>query len=124
MMNYSQKKEYVYNRLKQLAGAKQPITYGQLLREMDIEPRESWEKNRHQELRYIMGKISSEEYEKGSPLLSALVIHKEGDQLPGKGFFVGLFEQIGKQPIYDPDQRLGFWVNEVNALYEKWKPEK
>jgi len=124
MMNYGPKKEYAYNRLKELAGAKQTITYGRLLREMDIDPIESWEKNRHQELIDILCKISSEEYEKGNPLLSALVIHKEGDQLPGKGFFVGLFEQIGKQPIYGPDQRLAFWVNEVNALYEKWKTEK
>jgi hypothetical protein len=123
MMNYGQKKEYVYNRLKQLAGAKQPITYGQLLREMDIDPRESWEKNRHQELRDIIGKISSEEYEKGNPLLSALVVHEE-DRLPGEGFFVGLLEQIGKKPIHNRDKQLAFWVKEVKAIYEKWKPGK
>ena len=123
MMNYAEKKEYVYNRLKELAAAERNITYGKLLREMGIDPMESWEQGRHQELRDILGKISAEEHEKGNHLLSALVVHEE-DRLPGEGFFVGLLEQIGKKPIHNRDKQLAFWVKEVKAIYEKWKPGK
>jgi len=122
VLNYAQMKEYVYKRLKELSSEKKLIAYGDLLREMNIDPAESWEKNRHQELRDILGEISFEENEKGQPLLSALVIHKEGDQLPGKGFFVGLFKQIGRKPILDPDERLRVWLLEIDKFYKKWKP--
>ena len=121
MLNYAQMKEYVYKRLKELASKEDLITYGDLLHEMGINEQESWEEGQHKKLRDILGEISSEEHKKGNPLLSALVIHKEGDQLPGKGFFVGLFEEIGRKPILDPEERLRVWLLEIKKLYKEWK---
>jgi hypothetical protein len=119
-MNYDEMKEYIYNRLKEIAGKRQLISYGQLLREVGIDPIESWEKNRHGELRSILGDISLEEHSRGNPLLSAVVVHQDGDQMPGDGFFKELLKQIGRQPIYGDEERLTFWVNEVNNLQQKW----
>ncbi len=53
-------------------------------------------------------------------MLSALVIHKTGDQEPGPGFFE-LAKDLGK----DTSDMLTCWVTEVKKVHDYWnRPEK
>jgi hypothetical protein len=64
----------------------------------------------------MLGEVSSEEYDRGHPLLSVIVIHKLGDQMPGPGFF----ELAGSLKMKVPD-KVKFWSDEVKKVYKFWK---
>lgn len=66
-------------------------------------------------LAQMLGEISLEEDRSGRGMLSAIVVHKYGDQEPGQGFFE--FAEILGRDISD---KLKFWVNEVKAIYSYW----
>lgn len=68
------------------------------------------------ELGRILGEISTEEHEKGRPLLSAVVVHKE-DHQPGEGFF-NLARELGKKrPDEDSD---AFYASELKRVFNAW----
>jgi hypothetical protein len=63
----------------------------------------------------MLGQISEDEDGKGRGMLSVLVVHKTGEQTPGKGFYkcaVGLGKDVS-----DPD---GFWIAELKRVHEYW----
>jgi hypothetical protein len=48
-------------------------------------------------------------------MLSVLVVHKEGDQRPGEGFFEWA-EELG----YTVGDRDEFWIGMLNKVYAYW----
>ncbi len=67
------------------------------------------------ELGRILGEISTEEHQKGLPLLSALVVHKE-NLLPGEGFFK-LARELGKQKSDEDND--SFYTKELKEVFER-----
>jgi len=63
----------------------------------------------------MLDEVSSEEFAAGRGMLSAVVIHKHGDQLPGPGFFK-LAESLGCAVI----DRTSFWVSELQTVHTYW----
>ena len=66
-------------------------------------------------LAHMLGEISKEENKEGRGMLSVLVVHKYGDQRPGKGFFE-LARTLGKQ-LRNKDE---FWINELRTVWDYW----
>jgi len=60
----------------------------------------------------LLGEISTEEHEAGRGMLSVVVVHKDGDQIPGKGFF-----QLAKELGHDIENQEEFWVDELRKVY-------
>lgn len=65
----------------------------------------------------LLAEISTEEDAAGRGMLSAIVVHKNGDMQPGKGFF-DLALSLGRN-TNDPDK---CWSDEVNKVYGAWAP--
>ena len=63
----------------------------------------------------ILGDISTEEHHLGRPLLSAIVVSKQGGS-PGKGFF-DLAKGMG---LYDGGDDDRFWVQELQRVHACW----
>jgi len=63
----------------------------------------------------MLDEISADEFRAGRGILSAVVIHKHGDQEPGTGFFK-LAESLGCKVT---DKTI-FWVSELHAVHEYW----
>lgn len=66
----------------------------------------------------MLGEISSEEDTAGRGMLSVIVVHKEGDMKPGKGFFE-LASSLGHN-VNDTD---AFWVRELDKVFASWKQQ-
>ncbi len=64
----------------------------------------------------LLGEISTEEHFKGRGLLTVLVVHKTGDQLPGKQFF-----ELAKSLGRDVGEQLAFWISEHSKVCDYWK---
>ena len=64
---------------------------------------------------HLLGEISTEENAAGRGMLSALVVHKDGDMQPGPGFFE-LAQQLG----HDTRDILKFWIEEVKRVFVAW----
>jgi hypothetical protein len=87
------------------------IAYGELarsIRAIRFDPRA-------QPFFALLGQIAENEHRAGRPLLSVVVVHKDGDQMPGPGFFE-LAAALGRAS----KDRLALWMNELNAVYEFW----
>lgn len=71
-------------------------------------------------LRDMLDEISTFEHSQGRPLLSAVVVHKEGDSYgsPGKGFFKMARRLNRLPPTGDED---AFWAEEVNNVFKEWE---
>jgi hypothetical protein len=63
----------------------------------------------------MLDEISTEEFQAGRGMLSVIVIHKTGDQIPGPGFFK-LAKSLGRKVT----DREVFWIAELNAVYGYW----
>ena len=66
-------------------------------------------------LAHFLEEISMEENSAGRGMLTALVVHKRGDQRPGPGFF-DLAERLGHNTA-DIDR---CWIEEVNKVFASW----
>ena len=89
------------------------ISYSELaatIKSCRLTPNSSW-------LFQLLDEISKEEHRAGRGMLSAVVVHKSGDQIPGAGFF-DLAESLGLH-IND---RKEFWIQELNRVYKAWPP--
>ena len=64
---------------------------------------------------HLLGEISREEDKAGRGMMSALVVHKDGDMQPGPGFFE-LAEELGK----DTSDILRCWMDELKRVYACW----
>jgi len=72
--------------------------------------------HRDPRLFHFLGEISSEEHAAGRGMLSALVVHKQGDMRPGPGFFE-LAERLGHK-TRDMDK---LWIDELQKVFAVWR---
>jgi hypothetical protein len=101
-------KREVIGILRQRASQRQLIAYGELsskLTSIQVGPHDS-------AMGAMLGQISEEEDACGRGMLSVIVVHKEGDQKPGKGFY-DCAAQLGRD-ITDQDR---MWVDELNRVF-------
>lgn len=63
----------------------------------------------------MLGENSTEEDAEGRGMLSVIVVHKEGDMQPGRGFFE-LAAELGR----DTSDKERCWVEELNEVYRVW----
>ena len=68
---------------------------------------------------YLLGEISEEEMKANRGMLSAIVVHKSGDMIPGPGFY-DLAKRLGKK-FKDIDR---FWIGEFNKVHDVWANQK
>jgi hypothetical protein len=90
----------------------QMITYTELvdsIRSVRLEPHDP-------RLFMMLGGISTEEDAAGRGMLTAIVVHKTGDYLPGTGFFE-LAKELGKN-VSDP---IKCRTTEVGKVFDYWK---
>ena len=64
----------------------------------------------------LLGEISTEENAAGRGMLSALVVHKDGNYQPGPGFFE-LAQKLG----HDTSDILVFWINQIKKVFAAWR---
>lgn len=67
------------------------------------------------EIGRILGEVSKHEHANGRPLLSAIVVAKDGGT-PGSGFFK-LAKELGLFDLGDKDT---YWMTEVERIYQYW----
>jgi hypothetical protein len=67
-------------------------------------------------LHHMLGEISEEEDAAGRGMLSVIVVHKEGDKMPGPGFFL-LAKKLGR----DTSDRVRCWSDELTKVYANSK---
>jgi len=98
--------------LSQRASSSNPlISYSELatrIGSIEIQPDDT-------RLATLLDEISRAESNAGRGMLSAIVVHKEGDQRPGEGFFK-LARQLGRS-LADKDQ---FWLAELAKVKASW----
>lgn len=63
----------------------------------------------------LLGEVSEEEDGEGRGMLSVLVVHKDGDMRPGRGFY-DLASSLGR---YVGDEEV-FWVKELRRVITAW----
>ncbi len=110
-------KETIRDRLIEVAKNRMVVFYAEIGELLDF----SMDNPHHRrELGRILGEISTDEDRSGSPLLSAIVVHKD-NHLPGKGFFE-LARELGKlKPGEDND---AFYASELKSVFEEWSSKK
>jgi len=65
----------------------------------------------------ILDVVNKEEIDEGRPMLSAVVVHKGGDEMPGPGFFT-LARQLGR---YRRGDKKLYWAMELKEVYRYWQ---
>ncbi len=97
--------------LVEKAKAHAMISYSKLvtsIKSIELEPRD-------QRLFALLGEISTAEDAEGRGMLTAIVVHKNGDMQPGPGFFE-LAKELGKDAS-DIDK---CWVAEIRKVFACW----
>ena len=95
-----------------VAAGKRVIAYSDLVVEihsLDLEPQGD-------HLAHMLGEISTAEHEAGRGMLTVVVVHKHGDQMPGQGFF-----QLARSLGHDTKDREAFWIGELDKVYAAWR---
>ncbi len=67
------------------------------------------------ELASLLREISTEENFLGRGMLSAVVVHSKGNQMPGSGFF-RLANDLGRETT----NKRKFWLKEIAKVYKEW----
>ena len=67
-------------------------------------------------LHYMLGELSEGEDAVGRGMLSVIVVHKEGDKMPGPGFFL-LAKKLGR----DTSDHVRCWSDELTRVYANSK---
>jgi hypothetical protein len=94
--------------ISQARGGREPMSYTQLtanVHSIHFNPDDH-------ALHYLLGQVSEEEDGAGRGMLSVMVVHRTGDQMPGHGFFK-LARKLGRDTS-DPDR---CWADELNKVY-------
>jgi len=101
----------IYKKLKEVARARKLITYTDIGEKVGLRANDP-------QLWQLLDKISRQEHEQGRPMLSAVVVQKEGEShgAPGDGFFK-LARDLG---VFREDNKYIFWVSELNVVYNYW----
>lgn len=109
--------QLLYGKLVELAKKSSLITYGDIAPLIDLDMAVEADRD---EIAKRLGAIVLYEHAGGRPMLTALVVHKGGDNNPGEGFFSAA-EEIG---IFNGSRqeicRLTFWVNQVTLVHNHW----
>ncbi|MDD9814393.1 MAG: hypothetical protein OXU31_00185 [Gammaproteobacteria bacterium] len=90
-------------------------TYGGLVKKIDAIP---FAPN-DPALAALLGQISSEEHNAGRGMLTAIVVHKDGDRRPGKGFY-----KLARYLGLDTSDKDALWVSETGKVWNYWKNQK
>ena len=111
--NWDNTKDEIRTILIKKAKLKSMITYTELVNEiknntLNLQPHDV-------RLFTLLGEISTNEVESGRGMISVIVVHKHGDQQPGKGFFE-LAEKLGR----DTSNILECWVKEFKQVFDYW----
>lgn len=69
-------------------------------------------------LDHMLGEIAAEEDEAGRGMLTAIVVHKHGEQRPGRGFFE-MAKKLGRV-FHDQE---AFWIEEWARVREVWEAD-
>ena len=69
-------------------------------------------------LGHFLGQIAREDDDNGLGLTTVVVVHKQGDQQPGPGFF----EMAESQGRLLRDSTM-FWIEELNRVHDHWAAE-
>ena len=91
------------------------IAYSDLvaeIRSLDLEPQS-------EHLAHMLGEISTAEHEAGRGMLTVVVVHKDGDQMPGPGFF-----QLARSLGHETRDREAFWIGELETVYGAWSASR
>lgn len=63
----------------------------------------------------ILCDLSEEEDACGRGMISVVVVHKDGDKRPGKGFF-----ELAKELGYDTSDRESLWIEQLRKVHDCW----
>jgi len=66
----------------------------------------------------FLEEIVVNEHTNGRPLITVLVVHQRGDQMPGDGFYE-ISEQLGFEVI----NREAFWIQEFRRTLNYWQQQ-
>jgi hypothetical protein len=93
------------------AKGRSQIVYSDLVAELQTAQLEAFDVR----LFALLGEIATEEEIAGRRLLSVIVVHKTGDQEPGKGFF-----ELAKYFNRKIKDHTIFWATEMKAVHDYW----
>ena len=107
----------IYEKLIQIARFQGLISYDDLNQQLDLGLDFTLPPDRDL-IGHWLGEISEHEVRAGRHMLSAVVVHKEGEGFgdPGEGFY-SFAQELG---VYVGGDDLGFWAQEVKWLHEYW----
>ena len=103
----------IYEKLKQVARSGEITYYADIAPLAGLDMSNPDDRNK---IRKILGEISTYEHQKGHPLLSAVVIHRD-DNMPGDGFFT-LARALG---IQKKETDFIFFIEELRRVHDWWK---
>lgn len=98
-----------------VATCRRVIPYSDLvaeIRTLDLKPQGD-------PLAHMLGEISTAEHEVGRGMLTVVVVHKHGDQMPGPGFF-----QLARELGHDAKDWEAFWIGELEKVYGAWSANR
>lgn len=64
---------------------------------------------------WLLGEISTEEAKAGRGMMTALVVHKDGDMQPGPGFF-----ELARDLGFNTSDILACWVEQFKKVHAAW----
>jgi len=107
----------IYEELINIARSQNLISYDDLNKKLDLGLNFNMPPDRDL-IGQWLGEISEHEVKAGRRMLSALVGHKEGENVsgPGKGFY----EYARALGVYRGSDDLSFWAKEVKWLHKYW----
>ncbi|MEZ8741089.1 hypothetical protein AB6E21_13725 [Photobacterium swingsii] len=109
--NWNEAKSEAKNYLIQVARNRKTASYSNLVSNIEaisFQPHDF-------ELFTMLGELGAEEAINGRGIITALVVHKNGDMQPGKGFYE-LADELG----FDTTDQIAFWVSELNKVHDYW----
>lgn len=66
----------------------------------------------------FLEEIVVDEHRSDRPLITVLVVHKRGDQMPGEGFY-----EISEQLGFEVANREAFWIQEFRRTLNYWQQQ-
>jgi len=108
------KQDDIYDVLKEIARAKDIITYIELAHRVGLPTPSAIGDAFPGFIGEVRGEISANEVGKGRPMISAIVVNKDTG-MPGQGFY-NLARNLGRYRGNDEQT----WVDEVKAVYKFW----
>ena len=107
----------IYNRLVELARDRRLTTYSDIapLAGLSMEIDEDRER-----MSQLLGEIVLHEVGAGRPMLTAIVVHRGGDNNPGEGFFAIATELNRFSGSRQQMPRLEFWTRQVQDVHTHW----